>query len=257
MQLKLVGSAIAGAAMAAAGGAVIAQADGAKAGAVMQGGGLVLENGAKIQRQAVAGAANVVKVENRSTRALTVAVAARPWTQTSSGLVSPNRRSKLRDVAVSQPSFTLAPGEHKDVTLTLTTGTSQFGALEVVGLPTDVARRKGIVTGYRIVGALRYLPATKAYALKVGAAKIKSDMVTLSVKSSGNTADAVTGDVRLKGPLGTRNAAVKSVRLLPGKTVALGLVSTKGLQAGRYTATVTLEQGTFKTKVTKKITVKR
>jgi len=256
VQLKVVGGVIVGAAMAVAG-AVIAQADGTKAGAVMQGGGLVVQDGAKIERSAAAGSVNPVTIENRSTQALAVTVSARPWTQSSTGQVSPNRRSTLRDVAISEPSFTLQPGTSRKVDVTLTTGTSQYGALEVVGLPTDLAKRKGIVTGYRIVGALRYKPATPTYALKVGAAKIKSGMATLSVSNRGNTVGLVSGDVRLKGPLGTRQGSIKSVRLLPGKTVALGLVSTKGLQAGRYTATVQLEQGTFHTTVNKKLTVKR
>jgi len=247
---------IVGAAMATAG-AMIAQADATKSGAVMQGGGLAVENGAKIERPAAPGAANLVKVENRSAKALAVEVAARPWTQSSSGQVSPNRRTILHDVAISEPSFTLAPGMSKDVKVTLTTGASQYGALEVVGLPTDIAKRKGIVTGYRIVGALRYTPTAPTYTLQAGAAKIKSGMLTLRVTSRGNSVSPVGGDVRLKGPLGTRQGAIKSVRLLPGKTIALDVVSVKGLQAGRYTATVSLKQGTFRTTVTKKVTVKR
>ena len=51
--------------------------------------------------------------------------------------------------------------------------------------------------------------------------------------------------MRLKGPLGTRQGSIKATRLLPGKTIALGVLSAKGLQAGTYTATVTLKQGTL------------
>ena len=109
----------------------------------------------------------------------------------------------------------------------------QYGALEVIGLPTDIAKRKGIVTGYRLVGALRYKPAVPTYALKVGAAKVKSGMVTLSVKSSGNTAEPVSGTVRLKGPLGTRQASVKATRVLPGKTIAIAAGLGEGPAAGQ------------------------
>jgi len=256
VQLKVVGGVIVSAAMVATG-AVIAQADGQKSGIAAVPGGLVLENGSTIEVPAKAGTTNTVKVANRSDQPLTVAVSARPWTQASSGQVSPNRRSTLRDVTIGQPTFTLAPGASQDVTVTLTTGTSQYGALEVVGLPANVAKCKGLVTGYRIVGALRYKPATPAYALKFGATKIKSGMATLAVTNAGNTVDAVSGTVRLKGALGTRQSSIRSVRLLPGKTIALGLASTKGLQPGRYTATVSLKQGKFKTSVTKKLTVKR
>ena len=60
---------------------------------------------------------------------------------------------------------TLAPGDSRDVTVTLKSAPQgyQYGALEVIGLPTDIAKRKGIVTGYRLVGALRYKPAVPTY----------------------------------------------------------------------------------------------
>ena len=244
-----------GAAVVAAG-AVIAHADGTKAGAAALPGGLSIENGL-IERPAAAGVNNVVKINNRSNAALTVAVTPRPWIQSSTGVVSPNRRSTLRDVGVSENAFTLKSGESKDVTVTLKTSTPQYGALEIVGLPTNVAKRKGIVTGYRLVSSLRYLPATKTYALRLGSAKVKKDMLTLSVKSTGNTAEPVSGSVRLKGPLGTRQSSVDATGLLPGKTIALALLSTKKLQPGSYTATVSIKQGTFKQQVTKKVRIKR
>src|SRR6478735_8449240 len=99
-------------------GAVIAQADGTKAGAAALSGGLAVENGT-VQRPAAAGAANVVKVTNRSTKALAVAVTPRPWTQSSSGVASPNRGSVLSTVGVDANAFTLAPGASRDVTVTL------------------------------------------------------------------------------------------------------------------------------------------
>ena len=71
-------------------------------------------------------------------------------------------------------------------------------------------------------------------------------MVTLSIRSTGNTDEPVSGTVRIKGPLGTRQGSVKATRMLPGKTIALGVVSAKGLQAGAYTATVSLKQGTLR-----------
>ena len=204
----------AGAAVAAAvvtAGAVIAQADGTKAGVAALPGGLAVANGS-VERQAVPGAANTFKVTNNSAKALAVAVNARPWTQSASGQASPNRRSTLLNIGLSESAFTLAPGDSRDVTVTLKSAPQgyQYGALEIVGLPTDLAKRKGIVTGYRLVGALRYKSAAPTYALKVGAAKVKSGMVTLGVTSSGNTAEPVSGTVRLKGPLGTRQASVKS-----------------------------------------------
>jgi hypothetical protein len=250
VQLKVWGGAAVGA-VAVVAGAVIAQADGTKAALT---GGLAMQNGL-VERQAVAGAQNTVKVLNNSDQALTVAVTPRRWTQSSSGLVSPNRRSRLSTVGVSEREFTLAPGASRDVTVTLKTGVPQYGALEIVGLPTDVAKRKGIVTGYRLVGALRYKPATPSYALKPGSVKVTSGMLTLSVRSTGNTPDAVSGSVRLKGPLGTRQGSIRATRLLPGKSIRLALISAKRLPAGRYTASVSLKQGTLRTSLTKTIRV--
>ena len=51
-------------------------------------------------------------------------------------------------------------------------GGSLYGALEVIGLPRNAATRKGVVTGYRLIGALRYNPATPTYALTGAAAKV-------------------------------------------------------------------------------------
>src|SRR5215203_1975963 len=142
--------ATAGVVAVAAAGAVIARADDDNGGRSAQATGGLSVIPAKIERQAAVGAANVVSVANNSNEALTVAVKARPWTQSSSGLVSPNRRSELGAVSVSDGSFTLAPGAKKDLTVTLRStqsGGSAYGVLEVIGLPGDLARRKGVVPG--------------------------------------------------------------------------------------------------------------
>ena len=105
-----------------------------------------------------AGALATLTVANRSAAPLAVTVTPRPWTQSSSGKVSPNRRATLPGVSVSQSTFTLAPGAEQQVSATLNSAPSAgflYGALEVVGVPTDAATRKGVVLGYRLVGALR------------------------------------------------------------------------------------------------------
>ena len=61
----------------------------------------------------------------------------------------------------------------------------------------------------------------------------------------------------MRGPLGTRQGSIKATRILPGKRVSLPLVSTKGLTAGSYTATVTLRQGDKRFTVSKRIRVRR
>jgi hypothetical protein len=262
--------AAAGVLAAAVGGAVIARADDPSARAAQLSNGLSLSTvegstskTVKVDRLAQAGATDTLKVANNSKDALTVTVNARPWTQSSSGVVAPNRRAKLGGVTVSETSFPLAAGASKVLTVTLGSVPSSgylFGALEVVGVPADIAKRKGIVAGYRLVDTLRYNAATASYGFKAGAAKVvgkgKAKALTLSVRNTGNTITPVSGTVKLKGPLGTKNGAVKATRILPGKSVALTLASLSSVRAGKYTATVTLIQNKQKTSITKKITVR-
>ena len=210
-----------------------------------------------VEHTATVGSTDQMTVANRSKEALTISVKARPWTQSSSGAVSPNRRSTLGAVKVSAGDFTLAPGEERKIDVTLgatASGGSLYGALEVVGLPKDVATRKGVVTGYRLVGALRYHPSAKTHKLTAGTPKISKGQLVLPIRSQGNTNDLVSGTVKVKGALGTKNGSVKATRILPGKQVSLAVA--KNLKAGSYTATISLKQGNLKTTVTKKLRVK-
>ena len=76
------------------------------------------------------------------------------------------------------------------------------------------------------------------------------------MRNTGNTIAPVSGTVKLKGATGTKNGTVKSTRILPGKSVALGLASVSSLRAGSYTATVTLIQNKQKTTLKKTIRVR-
>ena len=72
-------------------------------------------------------------------------------------------RRRWRASRVSEETFTLAPGTRKELTVTLNGVPSSgylYGALEVVGLPSDLDQRKGVVAGYRLVNSLRYNAAT-------------------------------------------------------------------------------------------------
>ena len=40
-----------------------------------------------------------------------------------------------------------------------------YGAMEVIGVPADAAKRKGVVLGYRLVGSIRINPAAPKYAI--------------------------------------------------------------------------------------------
>jgi hypothetical protein len=166
---------------AAVGGAVIARADDPSATAAQAAnGGLAIATTTGsadatlvVDRPAQAGATDKLQVVNSSKQALAVTVKARPWTQSTGGLVSPNRRGTLGGVAVDAGSFTLDPGATKDLTVTLNSVPSAgylYGALEIVGVPTDLSTAKGIVAGYRLVNTLRYNAATATYGLKAGAA---------------------------------------------------------------------------------------
>lgn len=226
-------------------------------------GGLALRNyamtGLVIDRTAVAGATDTREIGNNSKQTLSVTVKARPWTQSSSGAVSPNRRRELSQVELSEESFTLAPGESKPIEIKLRNSTPTYGALEVVGLPADANKRKGVVAGYRIVTALRYNPAERTHRLRTGTIKLAGPKskrrVELTVRNSGNTVDPVSGNVTLRGTLGTRSAGVRTTRILPGKSVKLTLWS-QPLPAGTYTARVTLTQGDHRKTVTRKLRVR-
>jgi hypothetical protein len=209
-----------------------------------------------VERKAQAGATDTFTVSNNSDKALNVKVAARPWIQGSSGAVAPNRRHALGTVGVSAPSFTLAPKQSKTLTVMLKTGSPTYGSVEVIGLPTDASKSKGIVLGYRVLSTLRYDPATAVHALKAGSVKISKSKLSVGVRNTGNTVDPVTGTVSIKGSLGTKQGSIKSTRILPGKTISIPVTSAKHLAKGSYTATIQLTQGTSKIKLTKKFRVK-
>jgi hypothetical protein len=127
--------------------------------------------------------------------------------------------------------------------------------MEIVGLPTDVAKRKGLVLGYRVVGAVRLTPALPKLSITAKSIKASKGTAVLPVKNAGNTVDAVTGSVSVKTAAGTKNLTVQAVKILPGGTVNIPL-GTK-LIKGTATAKVTLNQrGKRALSLTKKFRVK-
>jgi hypothetical protein len=217
-----------------------------------------------IEQTAKAGAATTVTVYNRSAHTLAVTVAARPWKQSVTGAAEPDRRRMLSNVSVGASAFTLKPRTQRAFAVTLQSVPSagyEYGALEVIGLPPGADTQKGIVTGYRLIGNLRMDPATAVIKLatgKVTTVKLGGTRtLALPVTNRGNTVKPITGDVGLKGPLGTRNSSIRSLRILPGKTVDVPLRSTKGLTAGTYRATVELDQGGRTTTVHRTVRIKK
>jgi hypothetical protein len=234
----------------------IASASGAPARPAAKSGGLSISP-ALIERTAAVGAGDKVTITNRSKDTLDVTVTARPWHQARDGDVSPNRRSELRGFDISDTSFTLDPGDAQVVTVTATTARERYGALEVIGLPPDADKRKGLVVGYRLIGSLRMDPAEPVLRLKTSSVKLSHKQLVLPVTNRGNTVQPVSGEVALKGPLGTRRTSIHSIRILPRHTVELPLMSAKHLPAGRYKATIDLEQGKETTTVKRDVRVKR
>ena len=210
MQLKVSGTgrrvvAAAGVLAVATAGAVIARADeqSARHGAVAPAASRSARPRSSVRRRP--GVANAVKVTNNSREALTVtrqraavdAVVVRPrQPEPPPHAVRRHGQRGARSRSRRAPS--------KDVTVTLSgapAGGSLYGALEVVGLPRNASTRKGVVTGYRIVGALRYNPATPHVRPhgRRGQGRPRASIV-LPVRSTGNTAEPVSGTVRVQRP---------------------------------------------------------
>ena len=217
-----------------------------------------------IEKTAKAGAVDSVTVANHSAKALAVTVAARPWKQSVTGVAEPNRRATLPGVVLGAQSFRLEGGEQRTVTVTLASLPSAgylYGALEAIGLPPGAAQKKGIVAGYRLVGNLRYDPAVPQLRLTAGKVVTTGSgsgrALALPVTNRGNTVKAIAGNLDLKGPLGTRNTDIRSVRILPGKTVDVPLRSTKGLVAGAYTAKIELDQGDLTARFRRHVRIRR
>ena len=152
----------------------------------------------------------------------------------------------------------MATGTKRTVSVTmngLPAAKSLFGALEVVGRP--VKTSKGINVAYRLIPSLRFNPSSGArkISLSAGAAKVASRTVVLPVRNRGNTVDPVSGSVSISGGGSGRSGGLRSVRILPGKTVNFDLTARKGLRAGSYTATVTLRQGGKTRKVTRRFRI--
>ncbi|HET6510307.1 MAG TPA: hypothetical protein VFG42_26170 [Baekduia sp.] len=203
---------------------------------------------AVIERTAVRGDATSVQLVNSTSRPLKITVTPRPWTQSRGGAVAPNRhKTLLARVGVDARSFTLAAGGRRVVTLkvkSLPSSGSLYGAIETIGLPTAAAKKNGITAAYRLVSTLRLNPprSRRRLALRASAPRVSGRSIVVPVRNAGNTVAPITGDVRIKGALGSRTGTVRATAVLPGSTVDLGLGSVKGLPSGTYTVTVSLVQ---------------
>jgi hypothetical protein len=216
-------------------------------GADAAGGGLSVTP-AVIERTAVRGDTTSIAVVNSTRQALKITVTPRPWTQSRTGAVTPNRhRTLLSRVGVSARSFTLPAGGRRTVTMNVKnvpSSGSLYGSIETIGLPTGPKKKNGITAAYRLISTLRLNPprAKRRLTVRASSPRVSGRALVLPVKNTGNTVSPISGDVRIKGATGTRSDTVRARAILPGATVNLGLGSTKGLRSGTYTVSVSLVQ---------------
>ena len=225
---------------AVAGGDVLQQAL-----AAGDGGGLALSPSI-LEHVARPGPVGTMTLANTTATALQVTVTPRPWLQSASGRVSPDRAHQLAGVTVADPSFELAAGAQRTIALSLLRtppGGSLYGNVDVVGMPAGAKQRNGVVVAFRLVSSLRLNPVAPKHRLTIGDPRVSGRALAVAVRNAGNTVDPVSGTLRLSGALGGRSTTIAATRILPGAIVRVGAGSAKGLPKGAYTATVTLLQG--------------
>jgi hypothetical protein len=205
-------------------------------------------NPALIEAPATPGTPDSIVVANTTKGTLKVTVRARPWAQSVTGAVTPDRDKSLEPtLLVSLPSFSLGAGASQGVTLTLLAAPpngSLYGSIEVIGVPVGASKHKGVSVGYRLISSLRLDPpaAARKFKVTVGTPQVQSGNVVLPVRNTGNTIEPVSGSARLSSSLGSRTGAIAAKRIVPGATVLLTLAPVKGLPHGHYTAAYTLTQ---------------
>jgi hypothetical protein len=232
--------------------AIALLAGGAGAGhALAAGGGLSVSPGI-FERTASPGSVGSLKISNTTGASMAVKVALRPWVQSPSGEVSPNRGKTLGEVRLSASSFTLGAGASQPVGVSLTrtpAGRSLYGAVEVTGTPSGGATN-GVKIAYRLVCSLRLDAPGGAQSFRASAGSlieqgsVKHGTLLLAVRNTGNTLAPIGGKVRISGSGHSLSANATAKAIVPGATVNVPLVQLLGsLPRGRYAVTVGLSQG--------------
>ncbi|MFI4978166.1 MAG: hypothetical protein ACHQC8_05785 [Solirubrobacterales bacterium] len=215
------------------------------------GGGLSVSPGI-FEHTANPGNVGSLKISNTTGKSMAVKVALRPWVQSPSGEVSPNRGRTLGDVRLSASSFTLGAGSSQSVGLSLTRtppGRSQYGGIEVTGVPSGRAGN-GIKVAYRLVSSLRLDAPRGAQSFRARAGglieqgSVKHGTLLLAVRNTGNTIVPIGGKARISGSGHSLSANARAKVIVPGATVNVPLTELAGsLPRGRYTVSVALSQG--------------
>ena len=120
---------------------------------------------------------------------------------------------------------------------------SLYGNVDILGKPTRTKGRKGIIPQYRLISSLRLHPRTKTLKLRTGAGADPQPHVRAAGPQPRQHDRADQRHLPAVAAPARAAAAIKSVSVVPGKLVTLGLTSTSGFKKGRYTITASLSQG--------------
>src|SRR6478752_5525150 len=177
---------------------------------------------------------------------LSVTPAALEHTAKRGNVVIDARSTLSKYVRATTTAFTIGQGAKRPVTFKMLRGTgsgSLYGAVDVVGKPTNTKGRKGIIPNYRLISKIRLNApsSTTKYRLVAGGAQVRSVVVVLPVRNLGNTIDPIAATYSLSGPSG-RSGSAKAIAALPGKLVGLNLGAARGMKKGRYTVTAKVTQ---------------
>lgn len=228
-------------------------AAGVVAGRALASGGSLSVSPGIFERVANPGNAGSITISNTTSKSMAVTVAPRPWLQSRGGEVSPNRRTTLGEVGLSASSFTLAAGSSRAVAVSLTRtppGGSQYGAIEVTGIPSGGAGGSPIKLAYRLVSSLRLDAPGGAQSFRahggglIEQGTVRHGTLLLAVRNTGNTIAPVAGKARISGQGHSLSANATAKVIVPGATVNVPLAELLGsLPKGRYTVSVALSQG--------------
>lgn len=212
-----------------------------------------------LEHRAALGNVGSLTLNNTTNETLKITVNVRPWRQELNGRVLTDPRATFnRYVRATRRTFAIRGGGKVPVRFRMVRRTgsgSLYGSVDIFGKPTRTKGRKGIIPQYRLVSSLRLHPRSKTIKLRTGAPQVRNRTFVLPVRNLGNTIDPVSGTYRLSGP-GSRSGSLKSVSVVPGRLVALGLASTAGLEKGRYTLTASLAQGGKRFNVRSSVTLR-
>ncbi len=216
------------------------------ASAYAQSGGLSVTPAA-LEHTARRGTVGSLTLTNTTKESLKVNVLVRPWRQQLGGNVLIDTRSTLsKYVRATTRSFTMRAGAKRPVIFRMLRGTgsgSLYGAVQIVGKPTNTKGRKGIIPNYQLISKIRLNAATskRKYRLRTGGAQVRSGTVILPVRNLGNTIAPIAATYSISGPSG-RSGNAKGIAALPGKLIGLNLGAAKGMKKGRYTVTAKVTQ---------------